>query len=102
MSQIKKGSIAQQSIDGSAVLDIMPQKLFEFADIGDTVVVSVGDFKSEMLLSGRIGGTLFTAESDKKSLTDRQRFFITLFCDKSRSASPVPQTTHTRSLSEIR
>ena len=43
-----KGSIVNQASDTMAELDIMPQKLFEFAEIGDTVVVSAGNFQSEM------------------------------------------------------
>ena len=45
-----KGSIVSQSNDTMAQLDIMPQKLFEFAEIGDIVVVIAGDFKEEMPL----------------------------------------------------
>ena len=37
-----------QASDTTAELDIMPQKLFELAEIGDTVVVTAGNFKSEM------------------------------------------------------
>lgn len=47
---LTKGSIVCQTDKGVAQLDIMPQKLFEFANIGDMVVVTVGDFKAEMPL----------------------------------------------------
>ncbi len=43
-----KGSVVEESADGNAILDIMPQKLMEQVDIGDTVVVTVGDFSTEM------------------------------------------------------
>lgn len=49
-SKIVKGSIVSQSDSGMAVLDIMPQKLFEFAAIGDTVRVTAGSFQAEMPL----------------------------------------------------
>ena len=45
-----KGSIVSQENNTMAQLDIMPQKLFEFAEIGDMVVVTAGDFKAEMPL----------------------------------------------------
>ena len=45
-----KGRIISQADNTTAKLDIIPQKLFEFAEIGDTVVVTVGDFKAEMPL----------------------------------------------------
>ena len=45
-----KGSVENITESGDAVLDIMPQKLLELADIGDTVLVKVGDFSGEMLL----------------------------------------------------
>ncbi len=37
-----------------ARLDIMPQKLFELAEIGDVVVVTAGEFKAEMPLVDKI------------------------------------------------
>lgn len=43
-----KGSIVEITETGNAVLDIMPQKLMEKANIGDAVVVTIGDFKEEM------------------------------------------------------
>ena len=45
-----KGSIVNQANNTTAELDIMPQKLFEFAEIGDIVVVTAGNFKAEMPL----------------------------------------------------
>lgn len=50
-SQVVKGSIIRQSNEGAAVLDIMPQKLFEIAAIGDTVTVTIGDFEKELILT---------------------------------------------------
>ena len=43
-----KGSVVEISETGNAVLDIMPQKLMEKANVGDTVVVSIGNYKEEM------------------------------------------------------
>lgn len=43
-----QGSIVEKTTDGNAVLDIMPQKLMEKASVGNTVVVTIGDFKKEM------------------------------------------------------
>ena len=48
-----KGSVENITESGDAVLDIMPQKLLELADIGDTVLVKVGDFSGKMLLVNR-------------------------------------------------
>ena len=45
-----KGIIVNQASHTMAELDIMPQKLFEFAQIGDTVTVASGDFKAQMPL----------------------------------------------------
>ena len=49
-----KGSIVSQASDTTAELDIMPQKLFELAEIGDIVVVTAGNFKSEMPLVDKL------------------------------------------------
>ena len=49
-----KGSMIGQTDAGMAKLDIMPQKLFEIAEIGDTVVVTAGSFKEEMPLVDEI------------------------------------------------
>ncbi len=43
-----KGSIVRESTFGNAELDIMPQKLLEIAEVGDTVLVAIGDFSKEM------------------------------------------------------
>ena len=43
-----KGSVVEISATGNALLDIMPQKLMEKANVGDVVVVAIGDFKKEM------------------------------------------------------
>ena len=43
-----KGSVVRQSTYGNAELDIMPQKLLEIAEVGDTVLVTIGDFSEEM------------------------------------------------------
>ena len=52
--EVVKGSIIRQADSGMAQLDIMPQKLVEFADIGDMVVVTAGEFKTEMPLVDEI------------------------------------------------
>ena len=79
-----KGSIVNQANDTMAKLDIMPQKLFEFAEIGDTVVVTAGDFKSEMPLVDELieedGKLQLLYDSDEHSLTIcayNQNFFET-------------------------
>ena len=51
-----KGSIVNQANNTTAELDIMPQKLFEFAEIGDIVVVTAGNFKAEMPLVDELIG----------------------------------------------
>ena len=43
-----KGSVVRESTNGNAVLDIMPQKLMENIKVGDTVLVTVGDFSEEI------------------------------------------------------
>ena len=52
--EVVKGSIIQQTDSGMAQLDMMPQKLFEFAEIGDVVVVTAGEFKAKMPLVDEI------------------------------------------------
>jgi len=44
-----KGSVVDKTPNGNAILDIIPQKLMEEASIGNTVIVTIGDFKEEML-----------------------------------------------------
>lgn len=46
-----RGSVVRESTYGNAELDIMPQKLLEEIQIGETVVVTIGDFSEEMLFS---------------------------------------------------
>lgn len=43
-----KGSVLSVTTEGDAQLDIMPQKLLEKVNIGDTVIVMIGKFKKEM------------------------------------------------------
>ncbi len=43
-----KGTVVGKSASGSVELDIMPQKIIEKANIGDTVVVTIGEFSEEM------------------------------------------------------
>lgn len=43
-----KGSVLGETTYGDAKLDIMPQKLFEQAAVGDVVLVKIGDFSEEM------------------------------------------------------
>ena len=45
-----KGSVVSVTTEGNAELDIMPQKLLEKANVGDTVIVKIGEFKKEMPL----------------------------------------------------
>ncbi len=49
-ANVRKGSIIDKSPEGMAELDIMPQKLFEIAALGDSVLVTVGNFKQEIPL----------------------------------------------------
>lgn len=55
-TNVVKGSILQNADDGIAILDVMPQKLFEITEIeiGETVVVTIGDFQKEMTLVDQI------------------------------------------------
>lgn len=43
-----KGSVVRETTFGNAELDIMPQKLLEKVDVGDTVTVTIGAFSAEM------------------------------------------------------
>ena len=45
-----KGSVVRKDANGSAVLDIMPEKLMEQVEIGKTALVTIGDFSAEMPL----------------------------------------------------
>lgn len=49
-----KGSVVRESTYGNAELDIMPQKLLEIAEVGDTVLVTIGDFSEEMLFVDKL------------------------------------------------
>ena len=53
-TNVVKGTVIQNSDNGYAVLDIMPQKLLEFFEIGENVVVIIGDFEKEMPLVDNI------------------------------------------------
>ncbi len=53
-TNVVKGTIIQKSDNRYAVLDIMPQKLFEIAEIGESVVITIGDFQKEMPLVDNI------------------------------------------------
>ncbi|MBE6638710.1 MAG: hypothetical protein E7616_04550 [Ruminococcaceae bacterium] len=53
-TNVVKGTIIQNSDNSYAVLDIMPQKLFEISEIGENVVVIIGDFEKEMPLVDHI------------------------------------------------
>ena len=45
-----KGTVLRESAYGNAELNVMPQKLMEKVDIGDTVVVTIGDFEKKWFL----------------------------------------------------
>ncbi len=49
-AQNVRGSLLNHSNNEMAALDIMPQKLFEIAQIGDEMIVTVGNFSVEMPL----------------------------------------------------
>ena len=53
-TNVVKGTVIQNSDNGYAVLDIMPQKLFEISEVGENVVVIIGDFEKEMPLVDHI------------------------------------------------
>lgn len=53
-TNVVKGSILQNTDNGIAILDVMPQKLFAITEIGETVVVTIGDFQKEMTLVDQI------------------------------------------------
>ena len=53
-ANVVKGTVIQNSDNGYAVLDIMPQKLFELSEIGENVIVIIGDFEEEMPLVDHI------------------------------------------------
>jgi len=43
-----KGSVCEVRENGDAELDVMPQKVLEKADIGDTVLVDVASFRGDI------------------------------------------------------
>ncbi len=45
-----RGTVSRVTENGSAELDIMPQKILEEISVGDTVLVKVGSFEAEMPL----------------------------------------------------
>ena len=49
-----KGSVVRESTYGNAELDIMPQKLLEKVNVGDIVVVTIGDFSEEMFFVDKL------------------------------------------------
>ncbi len=79
-----RGSVVKVTSDGSAELDIMPQKLLEKINIGDIVVVTVGDFMSEMLFVDKI----IEEDGQLQLLLDRNNWSICIciyggaFCEK--------------------
>ena len=46
-----RGSVSSVTENGDAVFDIMPQKLTDKIAVGEMVVVTIGDFKEEMLFT---------------------------------------------------
>lgn len=78
-----KGSVALKTSAGNAVLDIMPQKLLEEVNVGDVVIITIGDFKEEMPVVEEL-----IAEDEKlQLLLDRDGWSISIciyngdFCD---------------------
>ena len=49
-----RGSVVRESTYGNAELDIMPQKLLEKVNVGDIVVVTIGDFSEEMFFIDKL------------------------------------------------
>ena len=72
-TNVVKGTIIRNSDNGYAVLDIMPQKLFEIAAIGESIVVTIDDFQKEMPLVDSIidedGKLQLYYNSDEHSLS---------------------------------
>ena len=79
-----KGSIVEITETGNAVLDIMPQKLMEKANVGDTVVVSIGNYKEEMTFVEE----LIVEDGKLQLFLDREDWRISIciyngdFCEK--------------------
>jgi S-adenosylmethionine hydrolase len=68
------GSVVEVSANGDAKLDIMPQKLIERADIGDTVIVTAGNFSEEMLFVDEI----VTEDGKLQLLLDREAWVMSV------------------------
>lgn len=81
---VVKGSVNNQSVSGDAEFDIMPQKLLEKINVGDSVVVSVGDFTEEMPFVDAI----IKEDGKLQLLLDRDEWKISVciynqsFCEK--------------------
>ena len=79
-----KGSVVRESAYGDAKLDIMPQKVLEKINIGDSVIVKIGDFEKEMPFVDEL-----IAEDGKLQLfLDREDWSVNIciyhesFCEK--------------------
>ena len=81
---VVKGSVNNQSASGDAEFDIMPQKLLEKINIGDSVAVSVGDFNEAMPFVDAI----IKEDGKLQLLLDRDEWKISVciynqsFCEK--------------------
>ena len=63
------------SIDGDVALDIMPQKLMEKAELGDTVTVMCGGLRQAMPFTDEI----ITEDGTVQLLLDRENWCIRLY-----------------------
>ena len=81
---VVKGSVANQSDSGNAEFDIMPQKLLEKVEIGDTVEVSIGSFNEEMPVVDK----MIEEDGKLQLLFDKDKWKISIciynqnFCEK--------------------
>lgn len=71
---VVKGSVVIKSADGNAILDIMPQKLLNKINIGDTVIVKIGDIEEEMPFVDE----LVTENGKLQLYLDRENWNITI------------------------
>ncbi|MBQ7379381.1 MAG: hypothetical protein IJW70_06825 [Clostridia bacterium] len=71
---VVKGSVVRESADGNAILDIMPQKLLNKINIGDTVIVKIGDIEEEMPFVDE----LVTENGNLQLYLDRENWNITI------------------------
>ena len=71
---VVKGSVVRESDDGNAILDIMPQKLLNQINIGDTVIVKIGDFEEEMPFVDE----LITENGKLQLYLDRENWNVTI------------------------